>query len=168
MTCSNSKDGAVHSKLCEVHYPYVRIAPSNDVIATRQRDCTLGSTKPPGSKILGFEAKMDLISIDEFIAFMPVTAKFGTYCNLSKREHFCVDNGRRTVDGRRLSWLWVFPNGDVRPSSKKMADKPTLIWTKDQIAKAYNDARNPTLPMWTRHVEIFSELAITFCLPAPK
>mgnify|MGYP003683180577 FL=1 len=44
----------------------------------------------------------------------------------TRDQHFCVDCGRKTVDGRRLSWLWVYPDGNVRPAHKK-GDKPNLI-----------------------------------------
>lgn len=168
MTCNNVKERSVHSSLCDIHYPYSRIAPSSNVKATKQRDCTLRSTVPADSQNLGFEANMDLVSLDEFQRLILPTAKFGTYCMLKKSDkgaHFCVDRGRRTVDGRRLSWLWIFPRGDVRSVHKTMDDKPSFVWTKQQIIDAYLAADNPTLPMWTRHVDTYSELAITFCLP---
>ncbi|MDN3639488.1 hypothetical protein QWY82_11800 [Simiduia curdlanivorans] len=173
MTCSNTSGAAKHSGLCNVHYPYTRIAPNNDVRATHQRDCTLGKTMVPVQEVdqsLGFEANMDLISLEDFIREMDDNAKLGTYCPAGKlggRAHFCVDKGRRSVDGRRLAWLWVFPQGQVRPAHKVMSDNPTLIWTKQQIVDAYKSANNKTLPMWTRHVDQHSELAITFCLPFP-
>ena len=79
----------------------------------------------------------------------------------TRDQHFCVDCGRKTVDGRRLSWLWVYPDGNVRPAHKK-GDKPNLIWTKKQIVDAYKDAANKTLPMWTRHIP-HGNLSITYC-----
>lgn len=171
MACSNNKARSVHSKLCEVNYPYVRYAASTNVPATKQKNCTLDSSSVPDTQTLGYEANMDLISIDEFISFMPANAKFGTYCDLKKKTkgvHFCVDRGRRTVDGRRLSWLWIFPKGIVGAAHKVITDDPSFIWTKQDIVDAYRAANNPTLPMFTRHVDTYSELAITFCLPLPK
>ena len=50
---------------------------------------------------------------------------------------------------------------------KVLDDLPTAVWTKAQVLQAWKDAGNETLSMWTRHVDAFSELAITFCLPAP-
>lgn len=176
MACSNVKTNAKHSRLCEIKYPYTLIADSNNVRATRFRNCTLNSVMVEDKEVvqtLGYEANMDLISIGEFDALMGDNDKFGTYCGLpgqkhSKTAHFCVDKRRRTVDGRRLAWLWVFPNGKVHPVHKGMADKPTMLWTKQQIMQAYTQAKNETLPMFTRHVDTYSELAITFCLPFPK
>ncbi|TQV74162.1 hypothetical protein FKG94_16260 [Exilibacterium tricleocarpae] len=97
---------------------------------------------------------------------------FGTYSARTQVEthnnpHFCVDFGRRTVDGKHLSWLWVFPLGKVGQVNKVLVEEPTYIWTKQHIITAYNEAGNPDLVMWTRHVEKYSELAITFCLPFP-
>ncbi|OZG70152.1 hypothetical protein BTA51_27675 [Hahella sp. CCB-MM4] len=129
------------------------------------------------NQTLGYEANMDLINLDDLVNFVDNRARFGTYCPLPKtglmgrrnqNEHFCVDKGRRTVDGRRLAWLWIFPDGRVRPSNKNMGDNPTMVWTKQQIIDAYQAAGNPALPMFTRHVEIHAELAITFCLPYPS
>ncbi len=172
MTCKNTKPGAKHSGLCNVTYPYTRIASSTDVPASHSKDCTLGGLMVPQkdvSQTLGYEASMDLINLDDLMKFIDDRAKFGTYCPLptSKKEHFCVDKGRRTVDGRRLSWLWIFADGQIRPAHKKMGDNPTMIWTKQQIIDAYRAANNPTLPMFTRHVDQHSELAITFCLARP-
>jgi hypothetical protein len=94
-------------------------------------------------------------------------AKFGTYLVRPKAGHFCVDQGRRTVDGRRLGWLWIFPDGKVGVSNKNIGDKPPMVWRKQDIIEAYRKADNVTLPMFTRHVETYSELAVTFCLPFP-
>ena len=180
MACKNDKSGSKHSRLCEIKYPYNRTAPSNDVSATRQRDCTVDVRMVPLSEVnqtLGFEASMDLVSLSEFDALMGDNAKFGTYCDapksgglFSKKDqsaHFCVDKGRKTVDGRRLAWLWVYPDGVIRPAHKVMSDNPVFVWTKQQIIDAYKAAKNETLPMYTRHVDQHSELAITFCLPFP-
>jgi len=114
---------------------------------------------------------MDLISLQEFAACMTNNARFGSYVPMdikSRGAHFCVDKARKTVEGRRLAWLWVYPDGVVRPAHKTLGDKPTVIWTKQDIIKAYRAANNATLPMFTRHVDTYSELAITFCLPYPK
>jgi len=176
MACNNSKANAKHSRLCEIKYPYTRIADSNNVSATRKRNCTLDPLMVKDSDVaqtLGYEANMDLVSIGEFDKLMGDKDLFGTYCGMpgalqhSSKKHFCVDMGRRTVDGRRLAWLWVFPNGDVRPVHKTMSDKPTMLWTKKQIMDAYVKAGNETLPLFVRHVDTYSELAITFCLPFP-
>ncbi|AZZ92657.1 hypothetical protein EUZ85_18775 [Hahella sp. KA22] len=173
MTCKNEKQGAVHSGLCGVTYPCTRIASSTDIRASHQRDCSLGGgfvALGDVHQTLGYEASMDLINLDDLIQFVDKRAKFGTYCNIprsSGRAHFCVDKGRRTVEGRRLSWLWVFPDGNVRPAHKILTDNPTYVWTKQQIIDAYRAAKNPGLPMFTRHVDKHSELAITFCLPLP-
>lgn len=110
---------------------------------------------------------MDLVSPDELRDLLSDKAVFGTYCDV-KKGHFCVDMGRRTVDGRRLNWLWVFPDGKAKPSNKAFSDPPPLLWTRDQVLNAFRAANNETLSMWTRHVEKFSELAITFCLPLPR
>lgn len=175
MTCRNDKAMMKHSRLCEISYPYTRFAESNNVMASHVRDCTRDQHFVDTTEVrqsLGFEASMDLVSLGEFCALMDDGARFGSYCMLpqsgvhSKHAHFCVDCGRKTVDGRRLSWLWVYPDGNVRPAHKK-GDKPNLIWTKKQIVDAYKLAANKTLPMWTRHVDQYSELAISFCLPFP-
>lgn len=170
MPCRNDKANARHSRLCEVNYPYTRVADSNLVRATHTKDCTLHPLMVPANKVdqqLSFEANMNLVSLSEFDALMDDNARFGTYCPRQKgtSQHFCVDMGRKTVDGRRLSWLWVFPDGNIRPAHKVLAEKPSLIWTKQDIITAYRNANNKTLPMWTRHVDTYSELAITFCLP---
>ena len=110
---------------------------------------------------------MDLVSLDEFMSLAPVNAKFGTYLSGERTGHFCVDKGRRTVDGRRLAWLWIFHNGIAGPSNRKLSDPPGLLWTKQDIINAYGQANDVTLPLFTRHVEIYPELAITFCLPYP-
>ncbi len=118
---------------------------------------------------LGYEENMDLVNLEEFSTKLGEKATFGTYCDRKAMgKHFCVDYGRRTVTGGRLGWLWVFPDGVAKPSSKKMSDPPPLVWTRAEIIAAWKAAKNPTLAVFTRHVEIFSELAITFCLPAPK
>ncbi len=169
MVCSR-RMGGVHSPLCNIDYPYTRFAMTNDVRATHPRDCTWprAFTHPEEVRgILGFEANMTLVSMDEFEDSMSAHARFGTYCPPFKKDktsHFCVDQGRRTVDGRRLAWLWIFPDGRPGPAHKGMG-VPTALWTKQDILDAWNAAHNPTLPVFTRHVEIYSELAITFCLP---
>ena len=171
MACSSNN----HDKhcLCEVNYPYRRIASSHIVDATRMSDCTIiyqderSKAKEINQK-LGFEANMDLVDLDEFINFVPHNARFGSYINFGKGGHFCVDHGRRTVDGRRLNWLWIFKDGKTGKSNKMMDGPPPAIWTKDNIIAAYTKANNPSLPMFTRHVEIYPELAITFCLPRPS
>jgi hypothetical protein len=160
--------------LCGINYPYRRIAPASDngqVRATQRSGCTLsGSVSTPApDQTLGFEANMDLVSLSEFLTIVPATAKFGTYLERPKSGHFCVDKGRRTVDGRRLSWLWIFPDGEARPSNKLFITQglaPQLVWTKAAIQAAYPD-ESGALPIFTRHKEIYSELAITFCLPFP-
>jgi len=154
--------------LCDVNYPYRRIAASATVNATKNSNCTIAAknASPALNQTLAFEASMDLISLNEFLA-IPPTATFGTYLSGSKSGHFCVDKGRRTVDGRRLAWLWIFADGKPGKSNKKMSDPPELIWTKAEIVMAYKAANDVTLPMFTRHVEIYPELAITFCLPLP-
>jgi len=181
MVCSNDKLDrhgrplGVHSALCDIDYPYRRYADSNDVLASHPRDCTLARTFVKSRDVnlrLGFEANMTLVSRDE-LASMDDQTRFGTYCDLKlgKRipadAHFCVDAGRRTVDGRRLAWLWVFPDGRPRRAHKVLEDPPSLVWTKAEILAAWDSANNPTLATFTRHVDTFSELAITFCLPLP-
>jgi hypothetical protein len=168
MNCKNKKSNAKHSRLCEIHYPYIRYADSTDVRASHRQDCTIGKTTVPLREVnqtLGYEANMHLISLQEFKACMTDSARFGTYVKPTETTHFCVDRGRRTVDGRRLAWLWVYPDGVVTPAHKNMGDKPTMIWTKQDIINAYSAANNATLSMFTRHVDQYSELAITFCLP---
>ncbi len=169
MACSSSHDKHC---LCDVHYPYRRIASSNIVKANSFSSCTFvpkdkRKTLSGKTQDLGFEANMDLVDLDDFINFVPHDAKFGTYLNLKKDEHFCVDQGRRTVDGRRLGWLWMFKDGKPAKSNKMMDGPPPAIWTKQDLIDAYTKENNLALPMFTRHVEIFPELAITFCLPAP-
>jgi len=110
---------------------------------------------------------MDLVNLSDFMTNVPGTAKFGTYLSGKRTGHFCVDKGRRTVDARRLAWLWIFADGRARPSNKIFTDPPDLLWTKQDIINAYQQANDQTLPMFTRHVERFPELAITFCLPFP-
>ncbi|GLS27708.1 hypothetical protein [Marinibactrum halimedae] len=175
MACSPSARNPRHSGLCNIHYPCTRVAPSGDFPATNFRDCTQGGLYVPGRDInqtLGYENNMDMLSLQEFISFVSNQAKFGSYVSgrsgrTRRNEHFCVDKGRRTVDGRRLAWLWVYPDGVPRGSSKLLPDPPSCVWTKQQIIDAYRAANNPALPMFTRHKEIHSELAITFCLPYP-
>jgi hypothetical protein len=176
MTCKNDKGGAVHSGLCNVDYPHKRIG-STDVQASHLRDCSLDRGLILAGDVhqtLGYEANMDLISPQELDLLLGAKAKFGTYCDLKKSflarksPHFCVDSGRRTVDGRRLAWLWVFPDGEVKKAHKVLDDPPPSVWTKAEVLKAWRDAGNETLSMWTRHVDTFSELAITFCLPQPS
>lgn len=112
---------------------------------------------------------MDLVSLAEFNNMVPSTVKFGTYLpSKPTTGHFCVDKGRRTVDGRRLAWLWMYPDGNPRPPNKIITDPPTLVWTKAEIVAAYVAAKNEMLPMFTRHKEIYPELTVTFCLPLPK
>lgn len=166
MVCSSIHDGETHCFCREVTYPYRREAISSQVQATRLSDCTMKSGRAEDQK-LGFEKNMDLISFDEFIKYAPDNAVFGTYAKIAKLKHFCVDEGRRTVDGRRLSWLWIFKDGKPSKSNKKIDEPPNLIWSKQDIATAYLAAGNNLLPMFTRHVEIFPELAITFCLKVP-
>jgi hypothetical protein len=166
MACKSKSDSHC---LCEVNYPYRRIAASSEVKATKPGDCTIRERGSSGAdnQTLAFESNMDMVSLAEFITGAPHAAVFGTYLARPKSGHFCVDKGRRTVDGRRLSWLWIFPTGRVGPSNKRMSAGPELVWTKRAIIDAYEAAHNETLPMFTRHVEIYSELAITFCLPLP-
>ena len=79
------KTNAKHSRLCEIKYPYTLIAESNNVRATRFRNCTLNSVMVEDKEVvqtLGYEANMDLISIGEFDALMGDNDKFGTYCGL--------------------------------------------------------------------------------------
>lgn len=174
MPCKNTKGFAKHSRLCEVNYPCIRHASSANYKASHPQDCTLGKKMVPLGKVtqtLGYEAHMHLVSLQEFEALMTDKARFGTYIPHGKSglgQHFCVDHGRRTVDGRRLAWLWVYPDGIIRPAHKIMDEKPTVIWTKQDIVNAYKAANDVTLPMFTRHVDQHSELAITFCLPYPK
>jgi hypothetical protein len=176
MTCKNNKPRMVHSRLCEVAYPHTRIALSNDFQAPHLRDCTRDRNwVAPGDvrQTLSYETNMDLVSPDELDQLMEARAVFGTYCDLSrprmspKTPHFCVDAGRRTVDGRRLAWLWVFPDGQPKAVHKTDDALPSAVWTKAQVLQAWRDAGNETLSLWTRHVDTYSELAITFCLPAP-
>jgi hypothetical protein len=87
----------------------------------------------PIVQTLSFEASMDLISLSEFMTLAPVNAKFGTYANKQKGGHFCTDAGRRTVDGRRLAWLWIFGNGQPKGAHKNIPDPPALVWTKQDI-----------------------------------
>lgn len=109
---------------------------------------------------------MDLVDLDEFINFVPHNALFGSYINFGKGGHFCVDQGRRNVDGRRLSWLWIFKDAKPDKSNKMMYGPPPAIWKKQDIIDAYTKENNLSLLMFTRHVEIYPELAITFCLPS--
>jgi hypothetical protein len=108
------------------------------------------------------------VSKAEFTALMDDTVVFGSYCpKFGRRQHFCVDQGRRTVDGRRLAWLWVFPDGAAKKAHKKLDDAPAALWNKKQILDAWKAANDATLPVFTRHVDTYSELAVTFCLPPP-
>lgn len=110
---------------------------------------------------------MDLIDIEEF-GLLSERTVFGTYLNRPSAGHFCVNHGRRTVDGRRLSWLWIFPGGAARSSNNAMPSPPPLVWTRQEILAAYAAAQDNMLPMFTRHVEKYAELAITFCLEFPR
>ena len=90
MACSNVKTNAKHSRLCEIKYPYTLIAESNNVRATRFRNCTLNSVMVEDKEVvqtLGYEANMDLISIGEFDALMGDNDKFGNYCGLPVQKH---------------------------------------------------------------------------------
>jgi hypothetical protein len=171
MTCSSTKPGAAHSWLCAVKYPHKRTAASSDYKASKASDCTIGAWVPKGDvrQTLGYEENMDLVNLEEFLDKAGDKATFGTYPPKDGvGKHFCCDWGRRTVDGKRLSWLWVFPDGKAKSSNKQMPP-PDLIWTRKQIADAWNATKEPKVTAaWTRHVEIFSELAIPFCLPKPK
>lgn len=163
MVCSSKHMRDTHCFCTEVTYPYRREALSNEVQATRLSNCTINPGRGQDQK-LSFEKNMDLINLDDFRTYVPDAAVFGTYCNMGKSNHFCVDKGRRTVDGRRLSWLWIFKNGKPGGSNKNNTDPPKLIWTKKNIMDAYAAAGDNMLPMFTRHVELYPELAITFCL----
>lgn len=167
MVCSSIHIRDTHCFCKEVTYPYRREAVSNEVQATRLSNCTMKLGRAEAQK-LGFEKNMDLISLEEFSKYAPDTAVFGTYSNMAKSEHFCVDKGRRTVDGRRLSWLWLFKDGKPGKSNKMIDEPPKLIWSKQDIIDAYSAAGNNMLPMFTLHVEIYPELAITFCLKVPS
>jgi len=169
MTCSRPARTNCVQLCTQVNYPYRRIAASSGVTASKPRSCTLGGMKLdfPIEQTLSFEPNMDLISLNEFMTLVPVNAKFGTYVDKKKGGHFCVDAARKTVDGRRLAWLWIFGNGQPMGAHKLIPDPPTLIWTKQNIIDAYNGAADATLPMFTRHVDTYPELAITFCLPYP-
>lgn len=166
MACAK-KGGTIHSGLCDINYPHKLVGGKKEINATKKRDCTLdkGFAKEVRT-VLGYEEDMDLVSPLELARLDPKTV-FGTYCQVQK-GHFCVDFGRRTVDGRRLGWLWVFPDGKAKPSNKMFAEPPPLVWSIDEILDAFQKAGNDTLSMWTRHEEKYSELAITFCLPLPK
>lgn len=168
MQCQNKKSTAQHSGLCNISELYKQTSSQPQVRATNASDCTLGS-KVTSEQSLSPENNMHQLSLDAFDQFVDAQTVFGTYFSglPSKGVHVCVDAGRRTVNGLRLSWLWVYPGGRVGPSNKKIGALPTATWTKQDIILAHETCNKTTLPLWTRHAETYSELAISVCLPFP-
>ena len=42
-----------------------------------------------------------------------------------------------------------------------------MLWTRDQVVDAWKATKNQTLPVFTRHVATFSELASRSASPSP-
>jgi hypothetical protein len=171
--------------LCSVDYPYKVIGKTEIQAVCPTGDCTRGKRlfkSNPYSQVLGYEDKMTLISRDELSALIPPATIFASGVRVEFMEkttalrayqdepHFCVDGGRRTVDGHRLQWMWIYKDG-VPAADKKLGITSNCFWSKAEVLGAWDAAlvdRTVPLAAFTRHTELLSELAITFCLPFPE